>query len=107
MTVQSLQKAIKVISVKIAIDRAGLDCLEARSRVSSLKIRFEIQTFYGVKRLFIDSENAYMIAGMDLGQVINVLKTCIEQKESSHDVYYSILERLQDIVINEPEVARK
>jgi hypothetical protein len=49
----------------------------------------------------------YHVSGLNLDQTIDQLKQAIEQKESSHDLYYKILERLQEIIIDEPETTGK
>jgi len=49
----------------------------------------------------------YQISGMSLDQTIDQLRLAIEQKNTSHNMYYKILERIQEIVIDEPETTGK
>ena len=49
----------------------------------------------------------FSISGMTLDEVILRLKTALESKENSYDLYFNIIDRINKIVIDEPETTGK
>ena len=88
---------------------------EAFSRIKIAKGRpeqVEEENKFVVDRLklFGDSSSKmheFSISGMTLDEVVTRLKTALEAKEKSYDLYYNIIDRINQVVIDEPEKTGK
>lgn len=79
--------------IKISKGRQDQPDEEANSALSRFKLFNETSS----------KMHEFSISGMSLDEVILRLKTALESKEKSTDLYFNIIDRLNQIVIDEPE----